>query len=102
MHTLQIVHHAMDVVRFPLYDRPVPQHLPRFLAEVERYEDQCKLARILVEAGPAPKAAAGVTSGGDERRLRGLPAIGRGVSGALEGSDPLKALLAKESRRRRR
>jgi hypothetical protein len=33
-------------------------------------------------------------------RLRGLPAIGRGVSGAIAGSNPSAALIAKERRRR--
>ena len=78
------------------------QRLPRYLDEAhERLEWQAKLARILVEVGepaPAPRAFRGVTSGGDERRLRGLPAISRGTSGAVAGTDPLRALLAKERR----
>lgn len=28
------------------------------------------------------------TAGGDERRLRGIPAIGRGVQGAIPGTRP--------------
>jgi hypothetical protein len=39
--------------------------------------------------------------GDDLDRLRGLPAIGRNVSGAMAGSDPSRALLAKERRRGR-
>ena len=35
----------------------------------------------------------------DHARLRGLRAIGPGVSGAMHGTDPLRALLAKEDRR---
>ena len=34
---------------------------------------------------------AGARSGGDERALRGLPAIGRGVSGTMPGTDPVQA-----------
>ena len=61
----------------------------------ERIEDAEKLAAILLETGePAPpKRTAGATSGGDERALRGLPAVGRGVSGAIQGTDPVKAVV---------
>jgi hypothetical protein len=38
----------------------------------------------------------------DERSLRGIPAIGaRGAPSAIAGTDPLRSLLAKESRRGR-
>ena len=60
------------------------------------------LERILAEIGDEETAtAAGATAAGDPRRLRGIPAVGRGTSGAVFGSDPLRALLAKESRRHR-
>jgi len=42
-----------------------------------------------------PKSSAGATSGGDGRRLRGIPAVSRGTSGAIAGTDPVSALLAK-------
>ncbi len=76
--------------------------LPRFLAHLQKVEDARKLARIVLEAGgdeEPPKQSAGATSGGDWERLRGLPAIGRGVSGAIRGTDPVRALIAKERRR---
>jgi hypothetical protein len=38
----------------------------------------------------------------DWQRLRGLPAIGRGVSGAVPGTNMVGALLAKEARAERR
>jgi len=39
----------------------------------------------------------------DAARLRGLPAVSRhGRSGAMHGTDPLRALLAKEQGSRRR
>jgi hypothetical protein len=51
-------------------------------------------AQVLVEIiqdlnldNPYP-IATGVTAGGDERRLRGIPAIGRGVAGAIPGTRP--------------
>ena len=82
----------------------MPAQLPRFHAHHQRIEDERKLAKILLETGEMapPAQTAGVTSGGDPERLRGLPAIGRGVSGAMRGSDPLRSLIAKEHRLRRR
>jgi hypothetical protein len=38
--------------------------------------------------------------GDDFERLRGLPAVAPGVRGVQPGSDPVRALLAKERRRR--
>lgn len=65
--------------------------------------DERKLAAILLETGEAlpVKQTAGSTSGGDEQRLRGLPAVGRGVSGAIKGTDPLGEVIRREGRRRR-
>lgn len=76
------------------YSCGVPK-LPRFDAVRERVEDEQKLAAILLETGEEapPKRVAGARSGGDERALRGLPAIGRGVGGAIPGTDPVQALL---------
>lgn len=34
----------------------------------------------------------------DRQRLRGIPAISRGVAGAVAGTDPYRALAAKETR----
>ncbi len=36
------------------------------------------------------------TAAGDERRLRGIPALARGVGSAIPGTNPLQALIAKE------
>ena len=36
----------------------------------------------------------GATAGGDERRLRGIPAIGRNVTGAIPGTRPGDNLTA--------
>lgn len=44
--------------------------------------------RIALEANPEPPQARGATAGGDERKLRGIPAIGRGVQGAIPGTTP--------------
>jgi hypothetical protein len=67
---------------------------------------QAKLmARIALETSATmpERSAPGSTAGGDSERLRGLPAIGRGCGGgAMRGTDPLRALLAKERRSPRR
>lgn len=58
--------------------------LPRYL-EPDPFEP--KLARILLEVGePAPTVAtvARATLAGDERRLRGIPVVGRGISGGVD------------------
>lgn len=46
------------------------------------------IARLALEAEPDVPMRASVTPAGDERRLRGIPAIGRGVAGAVPGSRP--------------
>ena len=61
-----------------------------------------KVERIVAEVGDEePESVAGGTAPGDSRRLRGIPAVSRGTSGAVHGTDPVRALLAKEGRRRR-
>lgn len=81
----------------------VTQQLPRFARHMQRIEDEQKFAKILLETGEAaPPPTNGASNGGDWERLRGLPAIGRGVSGAIRGSDPLGELLRREHRLRRR
>lgn len=66
---------------FPLQHR----HL-ELAAHIER-----KIARIERETADTPtdtKTAAGATAGGDSRKLRGIPAIGRSVTGAIPGTVP--------------
>jgi hypothetical protein len=84
------------------YALAVPQPLPRAFRLQERAADERKLAQILLETGePAPPPqSAGATAPGDGRRLRGIPAVGKGSAGTMFGTDPLRALLAKEQRRR--
>lgn len=80
------------------------QILPRFNQRQERAERERKIARIILEAGPeeTPATVARATLAGDARRLRGLPAIGRGVGGTIPGTSPEGALLAAEGRRMQR
>lgn len=64
--------------------------LPRFYAAIQRIEDAQKIGRILAETGdPGPtNTVARATLAGDTRRLRGIPAVARGVSGVSPGTDP--------------
>ncbi len=56
--------------------------------ELERQRaDAIRLA--LAESDPAVQLRDGpATAGGDPVRLRGIPAIGKGVSGCVRGTDP--------------
>lgn len=64
--------------------------LPRFNAEMERLEDQRKVAKIVLEASPevVSQTVARATLPGDTRRLRGIPCVARGVAGVSPGTDP--------------
>ena len=57
-----------------------------------KVEQEKQVARIRrdTDANPVYRAAGatGATAAGDWERLRGLPAIGRGVRGAIRGSSP--------------
>jgi hypothetical protein len=71
-----------------------------------RVEQAAILAEILLEIDPDDEKIVDrhkhiASNGGDSQKLRGLPAIGRGVQGALHGSNPVEALLAKERRQGR-
>ena len=69
--------------------------LPRFHRQQEQARDAQAVDKVVTEAvEPAP--ITGVTAGGDQLRLKGLP--GRGVQGAIWGSSPVGALIGKESR----
>jgi hypothetical protein len=81
----------------------MPSRFPRSFRRQLEAADRAKVDRIVREAGgdDEPATAAGATAPGDARRLRGIPAVGRGSSSTMSGTDPLRALLAKEARRRR-
>ena len=74
---------------FPTTRDPNQRRL-RYRYTDQHIDDERKLARNLLETGEsAPvQTVARATLGGDERRLRGIPAIGRGVSGAIPGTRP--------------
>ncbi|HEU5489278.1 MAG TPA: hypothetical protein VFU84_00675 [Gaiellaceae bacterium] len=79
----------------------MPQRLPRFYRHLQAIEDARRIGRILEETGEIPEgpASAGATAAGDPSRLRGIPAVGRGCSGAIPGTRPGENLF-RESRRR--
>lgn len=61
--------------------------LPRFFRRQLEVEDRAKLDAMEREWTP-PDPVGGGTAGGDSRRLRGVPAIARGVAGVSPGTDP--------------
>ncbi len=70
--------------------------MSRSLSEVRR-EEAARQDRKVSEVTNQPEEEPMVgVAGGDSRRLRGIPAIGRGVDGSIPGTDPLEAYLAKE------
>jgi hypothetical protein len=74
----------------------------RLAAAFRRAELDAQAARNvreILEAGEEPPANPRALPG-DKQRLRGIPAVGHGVSGAIPGTHPVGALLSKEARRR--
>jgi hypothetical protein len=58
-----------------------------------------QLAKIMLEVGadnPTEESPSSATAAGDTSKLRGIPAIGRGVAGAIGGTDPLREVLKAE------
>jgi hypothetical protein len=76
----------------------VPSRFPRSYRRQLEAADRAKIEAILRELGDddEPATAAGATARGDGRRLRGIPAVGRGTSSTMPGTDPLRELLRKE------
>ena len=75
----------------------MPQPLPRAFRSQQQAEDERKLEKILSQTAKLEASStAGATAAGDKARLRGIPAVGRGTSGAVRGSDPARALLSKQ------
>lgn len=64
--------------------------LPRFNKAMTAIADAEKIGRILRETGdPGPTVTvARATLAGDDRRLRGIPCVARGVAGVSPGTAP--------------
>lgn len=74
-----------------------PDVIQRLLADRRARREQAQLLRAATEQqaeqGDVPEPAKWrATAAGDERRLRGIPAIGRGVAGEITGTRPDKAV----------
>lgn len=72
-----------------------PHRAPRMsiLLRIRHQDEAERQAKIMAELAlmaddDTPMRVTGATPAGDERRLRGIPAIGRGVAGAVVGSRP--------------
>lgn len=66
----------------------------RMLLAERLHAQQARILRDNVLEQPATVTQA--TLPGDTRKLRGIPAIGRGVSGASPGTQPEQATLRRE------
>ena len=63
--------------------------LPRFLEQHDERADHArKLERTIVDLGVSLKERKHYHDPADTRTLRGIPAIGRGVAGAIAGTSP--------------
>ncbi len=76
----------------------MPPLLPRFLVDhQQRVEHARKLAKICRETdGNVADEKVRYRAPADGRTLRGLPAIGRSVAGAISGTNPESALMSKQ------
>jgi hypothetical protein len=67
----------------------------------EAVSQERKLARIALETGSSVRQEAGASAAGDPQKLRGIPAIGYGVGGAMNDTQPERTTIARETRRER-
>lgn len=66
--------------------------LPRFYAHITRIHDQAAVDQAVRQAADTtPTTVQRATLPGDNRRLRGIPAVARGVAGVSPGTDPYAA-----------
>jgi hypothetical protein len=61
--------------------------MPRAYRRQLQAQDDAKIKRITAEAAPITHHP-GATAAGDSRKLRGIPAIGRSVRGAIPNTAP--------------
>lgn len=64
--------------------------MPRAYRRQLQAADQANVDRAVRASADTPTSATltPATAGGDHRKLRGIPAIGRGVTGAIPGTAP--------------
>lgn len=74
--------------------------LPRYFDRNRRVEAVRRApAAVAVAAEPAAPSFKGDALLVDQQRLRGIPAIGRGVSGAIASTDPFRGAVERARRR---
>lgn len=71
--------------------------MSRLLAKLQRErlaDEHAKLvASALMESAASNVPTRGRSGEGDQRRMRGIPVIGRGVGGTIPGTDPLREAM---------
>ena len=73
--------------------------MSRMLARIERHRLAQEHAQLVDQALQHTGGPAGARSApADERRLRGIPAIGRGVAGHIPGTQPEQAAMRRPQR----
>lgn len=72
--------------------------LPRFYRHQEAAADHEKITRNLLKSGHMAADLPGpiLSRLGDERQLRGVPVLAKGVGSHIHGTSPLAALMAKQ------
>ncbi len=75
--------------------------MPRSYRRQLQAQDRANVDRAVNESGPIEHTP-GATAPGDSRKLRGIPAIGRNVRGAVPGTVPGENLLRPDRIRRLR
>jgi hypothetical protein len=80
----------------------VAEILPRYDRHQQQAEDLKRIAKLILEGGEVENEAGmplrPSADGHHSDRRRGLPMVSKGTGGASPGTDPLRALLAKERR----
>ncbi len=81
----------------------MPELLPRWNAYLQRVEAEKAVAKAILEGGEVHPDSNGrvfrrSADGHNRDRRRGLPMISKGIGGTSPGTDPLRALLAREAR----
>lgn len=75
-------------MRIPLIRQGVGPAAAYELAMQQRAEDRRKLEQITRDSEHLTAVKTFGAPAGDERKLRGIPAIGRNVAGAIPGTSP--------------
>lgn len=84
----------MNIWTTPLGNNPLIRAIRHHELTVQ-LEDQ--LHQIARDTETVPIVNSKATAAGDERKLRGIPALAYGVGGTIPGTDPLRAYIAKET-----